>query len=1329
MTGPGRSTQARLDAHDWDATPLGPPPSWPPRLRDAVQMVHAMPQPACVVWGGARVVLANDAYAALLGGTAPAPHAGAFDGLPAATVRTLSDALDAAFGGHAACIRALPSRPDATLDAYDFALTPLRADDGVVQGVLCTAFRTPMPVADAQACHRLFDVCDSGFGIGVLRRDAHGRAADLTWVQANARLDALLGAAHGGSAGHGIAELLPDASTRWLDALACAAASGEPVHFEDADAGGHWLDVTALAIAEDTVAVRVDDVGARRAAERRLREDEERNAYLLRLSDALRPLLDPHEACAAAAGLLGEMLGVDGVGYGEIDADDEHVAFHGAWAAPGAPALAGRFRMADFGASQVTALRMGTTLVIHDIAHHALLSPSERSNCSALGVAALVGVPLVKGGRLVAVLAVLARTPREWSAHERVLAEATAERTWAASVHARAETRLRESEARFRTLFTSLDEGCLLADVMFDAGGRAVDIAYVDANPAAVRMTGAQLAGRRLRDVDPAYEDYWYETFGRVARTGQPERRQQYTAVTDTWYDFYAFKLHPEDTDSRRIAVVFRDTTERTRQQARLQASEERQAFLVRFSDTVRDLDDAGRIPDEASRLLCTQLRASRVVFAEFEREEIVILGQHAAADLPPLPARHPLKALGRAALAAYGAGEPFVVADASRDPRISRSAVERLRAFGAASLLGLGLRGDNGIAGAVVAYADAPREWTAEETALVREAGERTWLAIKRARAESERAHSEQRLAAIFANAAVGLSEIDASGRFVQVNDELCRILGRPHEALVGRHVTDVTHPDDLSATVRTVARALEGGGAVSLDKRYLRPDGSTIWANSTVTAFRTAGAPAETLLIVTMDLSERKAAEAAREASEQLLRQFSDASSDVLWIRDAATLRWEYVSPAYGIVYGEPQEAALADNTLSHWTDRILDEDREHALACIQRVREGESVIFEYRIRRVSDGVLRWIRDTDFPIRDENGRVQRIGGIGHDVTDLKQAEAALAESEDLQRRLVQGIPQLVWRSDPRGDTTWMSPQWHDFTGQPRRDALCRRWMLAVHPDDAAAAEAAVQAASASGRMDAELRLRRADGTYVWHHLRSSPRRDADGRILEWLGTFTDVQQLKELQEQQQVLVAELQHRTRNLIAVVRSIAERISADSASLDEFRARFRDRMGALARVQGLLSQRDAGQRISFLQLLHAELAGLGVLDRVADGRIELAGPADVGLRSATVQTFALGIHELATNAIKYGALAAPHGRLAVRWWAEDDGRGPVLCVDWRESGVAVPPEALAAGARRGYGRELIERALPYQLQARTSYALGPDGVHCTIRVPLESGTRA
>lgn len=215
------------------------------------------------------------------------------------------------------------------------------------------------------------------------------------------------------------------------------------------------------------------------------------------------------------------------------------------------------------------------------------------------------------------------------------------------------------------------------------------------------------------------------------------------------------------------------------------------------------------------------------------------------------------------------------------------------------------------------------------------------------------------------------------------------------------------------------------------------------------------------------------------------------------------------------------------------------------------------------------------------------------------------------------------------------------------------------------------------------------------------------------------------DMSDRRQAEERQRVLLGELQHRTRNILAVVKSIAWRTAAASRSVDEFSARFKRRLDALARVNAMLSQLDQNARITFDELIRTEIQAHGAEDGPGQ-QVTLDGPTGIRLRSSNVQTLALGIHELATNAVKYGGLSDPAGRLHVAWrLIPREGGGECLHVVWEETApTRIDPTAIGRG---GYGRELIERALPYQLRAATHYDMRPEGVRCTLTLPISTQT--
>jgi two-component system, chemotaxis family, CheB/CheR fusion protein len=250
------------------------------------------------------------------------------------------------------------------------------------------------------------------------------------------------------------------------------------------------------------------------------------------------------------------------------------------------------------------------------------------------------------------------------------------------------------------------------------------------------------------------------------------------------------------------------------------------------------------------------------------------------------------------------------------------------------------------------------------------------------------------------------------------------------------------------------------------------------------------------------------------------------------------------------------------------------------------------------------------------------------------------------------------------------------------------------------------------------------EREVRGKDGS--WYLTRLKPYRTVEDKIDGVVVTFVDIGErrrtenaLRDSESQMRILVGELQHRTRNLIGVVMAMVDRATVSGRTLDDFKTSLRDRLMALARVQGLLSRAAPGNGVAFDELLASELSPQTAEQ---DGDVTLDGPKGVVVRSTSVQALAMALHELTTKAAKHGALGQKNGRLHVRWRVQAENDLPWILVDWKESGVqTAQPRDEPRGA--GNGRRLIEDALPYQFGARTTFAIEQDGVHCTIALPL------
>lgn len=755
-----------------------------------------------------------------------------------------------------------------------------------------------------------------------------------------------------------------------------------------------------------------------------------------------------------------------------------------------------------------------------------------------------------------------------------------------------------------------------------------------------------------------------------------------------------------------------------------LRASEDRLGFLLALSDALRPIEEKRRVLDAGLRLVADRLGISRAVLCELDSDGDTVRSVEAPiAERWPLLRGRRLSDLGLALATTLRAGRAVAVGDADADERLGEDARSMLRTLGTRSFVAVPLFRQGLLRAFLYFDRDRPTAWSEPEVRVVEAAGERIWAASERAATRG----SLRQFAMLMESSHEFIAIFDMSLMPSYVNAAGLRMTGLPDMATAASlPLPTFLLPDDAALVRDEILPRVKAQGAAEVEFRLRRfSGGEPLWAICSLVLLTDEEGMARGYGLVARDITDRKRAEVALRESEERLLRFGEASSDVLWIREAEGLQWTYLTAAFETVYGVARERVLLGDNFRNWASLVVEEDREHAVSHIDLVRRGEQVSFEYRVRRPGDGAIRWVRNTDFPIRDAAGDVRSIGGISQDVTELRSAQEALAEAGRRQRVLVEGIPQLLWRAAPGGRWTWASPQWVEYTGLSLADSLGFGWLAALHPDDRERARRDWDGVAGADALDMETRLRSArEGRYRWFSTRALPVRDADGAVLEWLGTSTDIDDLRQLQDEQRVLVAELQHRTRNLIGVIRSIAEQTMARTGPTERFRLAFRDRLAALSRVQGLLS--ESGERkVTIGDVVRLELDALGAAET---GRVAAEGEP-VPLRKSMVQTLALAVHELATNARKYGALSQEGGRLRIRWMTVRNEDGETrLRLDWTESGVDMRCARDDGTAGGGYGRELIERALPYALKARTRYELAEDGLRCTIDLPLGTGSR-
>ena len=466
--------------------------------------------------------------------------------------------------------------------------------------------------------------------------------------------------------------------------------------------------------------------------------------------------------------------------------------------------------------------------------------------------------------------------------------------------------------------------------------------------------------------------------------------------------------------------------------------------------------------------------------------------------------------------------------------------------------------------------------------------------------------------------------------------------------------------------------------------------------------------------------DVTEAHRAQLALQTSETRLRLALEAGRMAVWEHDSATgtLR---TSPDLNRMLGYPADAEL---DLEELRTRYYPGDRERLVAAAVGALESGERFFEaeYRFYR-ADGALRWFL-MRAEITLEAGAPSRTFGVLLDVTERKQVEEELREREtELEAAMAAGKLAMFdcdhvqgrFKASPRFNAIYGYPPDRELT----LDDVRRRY----HPDD-------VEAIGQWGRLhaaDASLRhfrwtfrIVRPDGEVCWIEGLGEYLRDDAGRIVRSRGVVADVTERKLAEERQRLLINELNHRVKNTLAVVQGLAHqtfRLGADPVAA---RSTFESRLSALSATHDLLTRRSWGPA-PLHQIVQASVEGpAGAL---AD-RVSAEGP-EVSLPPETAVSFALAVHELATNAVKYGALSNDRGRVSVKWSVRRAAEDPVLQVEWRERdgpGVVTP-------TRRGFGSRLIEGALARQLGGHVRLTFEPAGVVCTIEAPLRPAALA
>ncbi len=444
---------------------------------------------------------------------------------------------------------------------------------------------------------------------------------------------------------------------------------------------------------------------------------------------------------------------------------------------------------------------------------------------------------------------------------------------------------------------------------------------------------------------------------------------------------------------------------------------------------------------------------------------------------------------------------------------------------------------------------------------------------ALETARAEA--VNEKNRLKVIMETLPVGVAFVDTEGGIVQANSMYKLIWGGPRPAV--HSISDyaafkawwVETGQPVQPEEWASARAVRQGETV-LDQelQIQRFDGSRVFVLNSAAPILDAYGNSAGSVVALLDITKRVTAEQGLRESEARMKRAEQIAHLGSWELDLAANRLTWSDEVYRIFGLQPQEFGASYEA---FLEAVHPEDRAAVDAAYSgSLREGRDTYeIEHRVIRKASGEIRTVQERCQHIRDGAGQIVRSMGMVHDITERKRAEAALRESEARFRFLAESIPHLVWSATPDGALDYFNQRSLDYAGESPSELQGWSWTSSVHPEDAERTIAAWKEAIAQGtEYRIEYRLRRgADGQYRWHLGHALPWRDAQGRIVRWFGTCTDMHEARLAHEQIQAMNTQLEQRVQERTAKLHELVGELEHFSYTIThDMRAPLRAMIG-------------------------------------------------------------------------------------------------------------------------------------------------------------------
>lgn len=543
-----------------------------------------------------------------------------------------------------------------------------------------------------------------------------------------------------------------------------------------------------------------------------------------------------------------------------------------------------------------------------------------------------------------------------------------------------------------------------------------------------------------------------------------------------------------------------------------------------------------------------------------------------------------------------------------------------------------------------------------------------------------------------LYVKAPFAYQSLDSNGCLLEVNDEWLATLGYTREEVVGRNFGEFLHPAWQDHFTENFPRFKAVGEILGVEFEMVGKDGAIVHVAFDGKIDKNPAGEFQQTYCVFQNLTRQKQVAEIDKIlglTEERLRLAQDSARLGLWERDMVDGTLNFSAELHDL-YGLPPGTITS---YGQWRQRVHPDD----LARIEAERDAataaqSSFTTEYRTRHASGEYL-WVATKARVIYDAAGVPVRILGVNVDITERKQAEEALKESESQFHTMINAIPQLAWIADADGDIFWYNERWYAYTGTTPTQMKGWGWQSVHDPDQLPFILARWQESLASGQpFDMTFPLRGADGVFRPFLTRIIPIKDDAGQVRRWFGTNTDISELKQAMDQveaslaeKEVMLREIHHRVKNNLQVISSM---VSLQAENMTDARIRaelndMRDRVRSMALVHEKLYQTGDLARLDFAEYVRSLLQYLWRSHSAMAQQVQLEQSlAAVPMSIETAVPCGLILNELVGNALKHAFIAGRGGKIRValeltpsgliRLVVGDNGVGLPQGFDWQQS---------------------------------------------------------